>query len=321
MNNYHVDSGKFFRYVSRGIQKEMDGFLVIQLTLNFALGIERLLKGILFDVNPTFILVEPGFKHSMQSLYSSKIIEDSKNSGELSANPNADVITFRNSLLRVQHISKVCYDQKNLLFSISNARDIIVHSELVNLDVNKQREILQRDFYPFLKLISSEISIKRGHYFDGSHIKLSKISGALQTDLVQKINLLLETHFDIWNERKGIAGHIEDKKNVTKEILATLNKEAIECPSCRNEAVIYLKPIEEYNPFEKRSIIIGYEVKKLKCQYCKLDISDSSILDHLGIRDKKVERNQKCARCNKELEQDNASGLCPSCDEHYGMES
>lgn len=321
MNNYHHDSGKFFKYVSIGIQKELDDFQVIQLTLNFALGVERLLKGILYDVNPTFILIEPGFRHSIQSLYSHKIIEESKSSGELAANPNNDVITYRNSLLRAQHISKACFDHKNLLFSISNARDIIVHHELKNLDITKLREILQRDFYPFLKSVSSDLGIKQGHYFDGSHIKLARLSSSLQTDLEKKIKLLLETHIGTWNVLKNRGGFIEDKNSVTEEILTTSHKEATDCPACNNKAVIYLNPIEEFNPFEKKSIIIGYEVKKLKCQYCKLEIKDSSILDHLEIRDRKIEAHEECARCSKVLGVDNATGLCSECDEYYGTEN
>ena len=82
-----------------------------------------------------------------------------------------------------------------------------------------------------------------------------------------------------------------------------------------------LKPIEEFNPFEKRSVIIGYEVKKLKCQYCKLDVSDSSILDYLEIRDRKIEAPELCSRCNVELDKDNSTGLCSTCDEFYGTEN
>lgn len=290
MNNYHLDSGKFFKLVSIGIKNELNDFQVIQLTLNFALGLERLMKGILYDVNPTFVLIEPGFKHSMQSLYPEKIIEESRNSGELAANPNNDVITYRNSLLRVQHISKACFDHKNLLFSISHARDVIAHHELKNLEIQKLKETLQRDYYPFLKSVSLEIGIAQGHYFDGSHIKLARLSSSLQTDLEQKIKLLLETHLETWNvlKNRDNGGYINDKNNVTYEILNTPYKEEAICPACNNKAVIYLKPVEEYNRFENKNIIIGYEVKKLKCQYCKLEISDSSILDYLEIRDRRV---------------------------------
>lgn len=321
MNKYLFDSGKFFKFVSRSIQREIDDFQVIQLTLNFSLGIERTLKGILYDINPTYILIEPDFKHSLQNLYPDRIIEESKTSKELATNPNKDVITYRNSLIRAQHISKVCYDNKNLLFSISNARDIIVHHELDNLEIDMLRDVIQRDFYPFLKLLSKELKIKESHFFDGSHIKLARISSSLQTDLKRKVSLLLETHLGTWKILEGRSGYVEDKESVTAEILGTPYKESTICPACENEAVIYLKPIEEFNPYEKKEIIIGYEVKKLKCRFCKLEIKDSSILDHLGIRDYKIERQDECARCGRKLDSDNATGMCSECDEYYGTEN
>ncbi len=328
MNNYLFDSGKFFRFVARGIQDNIDDFDTIQLSLNFALGLERLLKGLLYDVNPTYILIEPGFKHSLPLLYAEKIIPETVSSNELAENPNEDVITFRNSLLRAQHISKACFDNKNLLFNISNARDIIVHHELERLEIPKLKEILLRDFYPFLKSISDETSLKQGHFFDGSHIKLSRISSTHQTDLENKLKLLLDTHLGIWKTMKnrggkqdGKSGYVLDKISVTREVLNTPYKEATNCPACSNDAVIYLKPVFEFNRFEKKDILIGHEVKKLKCQYCKLEIQDAAILDHLGIRDKRIEIKKECARCANPLGSDNATGLCEDCDEYYGTEN
>jgi len=321
MNNYIKDSTMFFKHVAKSIDVNLTEFQVIQLSLNFALGLERLLKGILFDINPVYILIEPDFKHSLKCLYSHKIIEESKNSKELASNPNEDVITFRNSLLRVQHVSKVCNENKNLLFNISNARDIIVHHELKGLNIDTLKEILLRDFYTFLDEISKELGIKRNEFIAGSNIKLSRISSTLQTDLDKKVKMILETHQETFKSLKGNGGYLKDKENVTEEILNTPNKEGIKCPSCSNKAVVYLNPIKEYNPFEKDEITIGYEVMKLKCQFCKLSITDSILLDYFDIRDKKIHTVDKCARCDKRLSPDNATGLCNECDEYYGTEN
>lgn len=320
MNIYHQDSFGFFKLVSRGIQKRIDDFEVIQLTLNFALGLERLLKGLLYDINPTYILIEPGFKHSLKCLYSDIIIEELKESKELSSNPNEDVITFRNSLLRSQHISKVCYQNKNLLFNISNARDIIVHHELRKLNVNELKETLQRDFYPFLKEVSKETGITQKCFFDGVHIKLSRLSSSLQTDLKIKVEMLIDVHTEMWKNLKGNKGFPKKMKKLTEQILDNPNKECTICPSCKNDSILYLSPIYEFNPFEGMRVLIGYEVLKLKCQFCKLEISEPQILDYFGIRDRKVTQKEKCSRCYKELESDNSTGMCVSCNEYYGTE-
>ena len=96
----------------------MTGFEIINLTMCFALAIERLLKGILFDVNPLYILMEPDFKNSCKVLYSRKLIPEKVDSNELAKNTNEDVITYRNSLIMAQHFSSTISNNKALLFHI-----------------------------------------------------------------------------------------------------------------------------------------------------------------------------------------------------------
>ena len=310
MNNYLSDSGIFFKEVSRRIQDTIPDNEIIQLSFNLALGCERLLKGILFDINPTYILIEPDFKHSLKTLYSTKIISEASASRELASKPNSDVISFSNSLLKSQLVSKSVHNHKNVLFVISNSRDIIAHCELNLLDKEKMREILQRDFYTMLKSFATELNIKQSHFFDGSHIKLSRISGLRQTDLALKMELLLDEHRGKWQSLKGNPGFVQDKNQVTFLIYESGNKEKIECPSCENEALIYLKPIKEYDFSKFEEQVIGYQVKKLKCQYCKLEINDPAMLDNLGITDRKIHTNKNCEFCGQDME---TGSICETC--------
>ena len=48
MNNYIGDSGIFFKDISKNINKDIPGFEIINLTMNFATGMEKFLKGILY---------------------------------------------------------------------------------------------------------------------------------------------------------------------------------------------------------------------------------------------------------------------------------
>jgi len=310
MNNYLSDSGIFFKEVSRRIQETIPDNEIIQLSFNLALGCERLLKGILYDINPTYVLIEPDFKHSLKVLYPSKIISEALATKELANKPNSDVISFSNSLLKSQLVSKSVHNHKNVLFVISNSRDIIAHCELNQLDKEKMREILQRDFYTMLKSFAIELNIKQSHFFDGSHIKLSRISGSKQTDLNAKMELLIDEHRGKWNSLKGNVGYVEDKKQVTFFAYESGNKEKIDCPSCENEALIYLKPINEYDFTKLEEEVIGYQVKKLKCQYCKLEVSDPAMLDNLGITDRKIHTNKNCTRCGQLI---NTGDICPMC--------
>ena len=64
MNSYFTDSHVLFKDLAKKISNnEVNTDMeAIQSTLLFALGIEKLLKGMLFDLNPLFILENAEFK-------------------------------------------------------------------------------------------------------------------------------------------------------------------------------------------------------------------------------------------------------------------
>lgn len=321
MNDYIHDSGLYFKDISKRINNNIADFEIINLTMNLAIGLEKFLKGLLFDINPTYILIEPVFKNSVQILYKEVLLKGKDISTDLTKNPNGDVITFRNSVLRTQCVSKTTYENKNILFMLSDARDIIAHCKLKHLDLAKYKQLLLRDFYPLLKAYSIETNIKRGHFFSGSHIRLVNISSKLQETLESEISLLLDAHLEKWKSLKGIAQFVEQKDKITYEISETPNKEIVICPACENESVLYLKPIYEFNPSNGEEILIGNEIKKLKCQYCKLEIVDSKKLDYLDIKGPKINPLSTCSRCGEILDTDNATGFCEKCENYYGTEN
>ncbi|WP_291150036.1 hypothetical protein [Flavobacterium sp. UBA7680] len=310
MNNYLNDSFIFFKEVSRRIETNIPDTEIIQLAFNLALGCERLLKGILYEINPTYILIEPDFKHSLRTLYPNKILSTISESKQLENKPNSDVISFNNSLLRAQIISESTSSHKNILFAISKARDVIAHCELNQLNKQSIKEIIQRDFYTMLVSFSKELAIDKKHFFDGKHIKLSKISASLQTDLDKKLLLLLEIHQEIWKSSSGNENFILQKEKTTQILLQSSHKDKTECPSCKNIAIIYLKPIIEFNQLRLIEETIGHEIRMLKCEFCKLEINESSILDKLGIRNRKLHRNSECLYCGQILKDDE---ICTSC--------
>lgn len=308
MNNYLSDSGIFFQQVSNGIQDTISDNEIIQLSFNLALGFERLLKGILYDINPTYILINPDFQNSLKILYPDKIISENSTSQKLEAdekkivlNPKGDVITFKTSIAYSAIISKSVHNHKNVLYVISKSRDIIAHCELNLLNKENMRDILQRDFYTTLKSFAKELKIDDSHFFDKNQEKLFQISQLKQTDLTKKINLLLEVHKDKWNSLKGNPDYFNDRTTVTSNIYTFRNKEEIICPSCGNKALISKKSIEEFNFSTLEEEIIGYQIKKLKCYYCELEITDAAILDELKITDIKTHSTQNVTAMEKNM--------------------
>jgi hypothetical protein len=283
MNRYFRDASIFLAESARRVDDSMQHEAIIQSTLNLALGMERILKGILYDINPTYVLIDPVFKNSVQVLYENRILDACKGSTDLAANVNSDVITFRNSLLRVQIVSSVTYNNKSFLFNLSNARDIIAHNNLSLLEMPKLQLMLQRDFYPLMVQYSGELNIGCSRLLRNNDVNLAKVSEKYQESIEDKLAIKLDLHLRKWQSLSGNAGYAEEKDAVTAEILAHDYKFPVECPACHNTAVLYTKPEFQYNPYEKANIIVGLFIAKLQCRYCKLVIKDYKEIDFLGL--------------------------------------
>lgn len=289
MNIYLRDAGFFIRESSRLISDSIEKPQAIQAIFNLALGIERVLKGILYNVNPVYVLMDPTFNNSLQALYKGKLINNTDGHTELNKNTNTDVITFKNSLLRAQAVSETTFNNKNLLFTIANARDIIAHNDLNLLEIDKLIKLLKRDYYQLISNYCFELNISRGKYFDGYQIKLSELSSKYSEDMGQKLELKYVAHRERWHMLQLTTGFKEMADKITEEILTSPGKSPIECPACSNTAVVYSKFIKEFNPFENKEIVVGSKVAELRCRYCKLDIKDYKELDYLKLDNQTME--------------------------------
>ena len=287
MNEYTKDAINILKYTSRLISAgQQDNFALINQTLMFALGVERLLKGILYDINPLYILLGADFKNSAAVEYSQKIIPEMSKGDDVAQVPNQDVITFRLSLLRAQHFSKCAHKHKGFLFFLNEARDIIAHNRLSFLDLQRLKERIGRDFISILSDFESELNLTKHAFFDGQETKLRTIAISYQENVSGKLELKFQIHKEKWQMAKNISGYIQNKSSVTAEILQLENKVKTPCPACDNDAVLYLKSLKEYNPFEGREVQTGFEIKKLKCQYCKIEIVDYEEIDFLKLYDR-----------------------------------
>ena len=69
MNDHKRDSNTFFKKAAMVIQEDMDDTAVVDAIVWVGVGIERLLKGILYDINPVYIYRSPVFKDTAKLLY------------------------------------------------------------------------------------------------------------------------------------------------------------------------------------------------------------------------------------------------------------
>lgn len=155
MNNYLKDAQLFLKKASLIISKDIGEQQIIDATLFFALGIERLLKSILWDINPIYVLKEQQFKNTAPVLYKEKLLPNNLSNKEFSINPDSDVLTYRISLLRAKEFSTTTAKHFNTLFALSNYRDIIVHRPLNELDIDK----LKKEYFWKILLASLKITL------------------------------------------------------------------------------------------------------------------------------------------------------------------
>ena len=77
-NSYYLESFEIFKKLSKDIVD--DNFSISwekkNATLWLAIGLEKLLKGILYSINPLYILKNPEFKNSIQVFYSDKVFNN-----------------------------------------------------------------------------------------------------------------------------------------------------------------------------------------------------------------------------------------------------
>jgi len=141
-NDYFRDSAYFLRSAADKIRENMNKEDVVSGALFFSLGIERILKGILYDLNPIYIYKSPDFKNSVCILYKERLLPNFKKNRDISKKPNEDVLGFRSALSRAMSISKIAAERASLLFALSNIRDIVATIYYQNSTSKKPRRCL-----------------------------------------------------------------------------------------------------------------------------------------------------------------------------------
>lgn len=282
-NSYYLESFEIFKKLSKDIVD--DNFSISwekkNATLWLAIGLEKLLKGILYSINPLYILKNPEFKNSIQVFYSDKVF----NNFELSKQKDEDVIAMQAAILMCIPISQSVSEHKNVLMKIKNARDIIAHHDSSSLDLDEMIITLKRDFYPFLDSLSKEFDLGgQTNFFNNLHSKLAKISSSLQENAIKALQLKITAAKSNWvTLEKTKTFNILKPKSSTLKILEKDFAFPVECPSCSNQAVVFATPIMEFDYSKKELIEVGLNVKELKCEFCSLEINDSRELDELKI--------------------------------------
>lgn len=283
-SDYLADAQKLIRLSSFHISASMTPEETIQGALLFSLGVEKLLKYLLAEINPIFILKIADFKHSAPSLYSDKIVSTGK---EIDTKPDSDVITFRISLGRSKVFSKVAHKHSQLLFTLAHWRDVIAHRPTSELDLSKVELMLKKDAIPLIREFSEELQISLSDFFGAEELRLSGLSQLLtnREKFETEMNQMLTSHKAIWEHRSTNAEFTSRANDLTSTLLkhsgVDFLYEEIPCPACSNLCVVRIEP--DYDYADGESYLSGVYAAQLHCYYCGLNMDTYEALDFIDV--------------------------------------
>jgi len=292
MDNEYLRDG--CRFLKKAVGSICDGIgpeTLPDVVLGAALGLERLLKAVLFDLNPVYVFNKQDFKNTAPILHSAHLTTVAEGSKEIAKKPDADVLSFRAALVRAVTVSQVIADHKNFLHAVSGQRDIVAHCLLSQLNDSVCHNILERDLFPFLCDFATQMDVARDDLFGSHETRFHRLSIENQEDVEARVNSRLEfyakecariTSKPDYNKRKiGRQTSVyADRIDASGE--AQIAK-VICCPACGNKAVVSL--CVEFDFADGGGYPSNAFVDELRCFYCGLHIELYDEIDFLNLDD------------------------------------
>lgn len=288
-NKFYQHSYRHFQNVTDAIINDRfdNDYRVENVIVSFAIGIERLLKGLLFDINPIFICPINDEKITFAKITNLWIYENQAINKKIE-NVNQDTIALKEAIYRASIFSNTVNKYKEMLSELKNARDIIMHHDYGMMNKPKIINLIKRDFYPFLKNFIDEHGLKNGlnNFFKNKQPNLISISQTLQDDIKNKISLEIERARNIWQARKNNNSFNTKKINQQTEATGRLNDNIfiVKCPCCNNQSLLYTIPtkfmrLNTDNTYSEE--IVDRTKQRLECEFCDLKL-DNEMLQQLN---------------------------------------
>lgn len=285
-SEFLADAKKLILMSCRDISAQMTELEVIHATTFFSLGVERLLKFVLAEINPVFVLTSGDFKNAAPCLYKHKFVNGDQH-GVTASKPDTDVVSFRVAMQRALIFSTGVKENSQLLFSLANYRDILAHRPLSELDTVKANRLLAKDGYKLLNDICSERSLSVQELFGADHDRLRDLSRKMQSeeDFSKAMTDRIEQHKALWLARALQPEFIKQANDITKSLLTSSGHDfsyvPFTCPACAQEAVARIEPDYDYDPAEKTSYVTGVFVDNINCYFCGLKLQDYEELNYV----------------------------------------
>jgi hypothetical protein len=281
MNDYFKDSLIFFQKAASIIDESNDFNQMVESTLHFALGVERILKGILWDINNLYVFIDPSFSNSAPILYHEKIFK--KKNQEIKSTPSADVITYKLSLLRARAFSRVTRQFSGLLFALSEYRDIIAHRPLSELNSDKLKKLLFHDFIFVVREFSEELQIPLTDFIGNTDYDLRYLAEMFGFDVNYRMKEKIEFFKEEWGIIKNDPEQMKALKPVIDKYSGIWYMESIKCPACENNAFMSIET--EYERIDGEAVATRLFPTGMQCRFCGFKATDYEEIDYLRLSD------------------------------------
>lgn len=283
MNPYKRDAIDILRKTSRHLVNKLDRVDGYTTILMCAVGFEKLLKGLLLDINPIYIYKNQEFKNTALVVYSSRIKTNTEQCNELAKKPNNDVLSFRSSLWRAIIFYDSLQNHKQFLYWLAGERDIIAHKNCSQLNLKQIISTILSNYHDTILDICTESGIDNKSIFaEHSDELLNLASKAKNTERIQKAaQELISTHNKIWEDKNLsqreldlIKGRINFARTIPHPDSFWLEHE---CPACGNTGMIKVGSEQDEDNF------FSFGVDGFYCLYCDIAIEDYDLIKYFDF--------------------------------------
>ena len=284
-NEYLKDAARLINLSATHIGLDASYRNVIPAMTLFSFGIERLLKYILINVNPTFALKNGDFRHAAPVLYREKFVTSEIND-QVQKKPDSEVVSFRVAMQRALLFSRSVQENKQLMYALAQYRDTLAHRPTTEIDLEKAAALLNRDGFPLVDSICQELDVSIEKFFGENTNRLSVLSSEIRhrQEFSKYIEGLLSDHGAVWERRKENKAFIEQASDLTQSLIsssgATFTYEDFVCPACGQEAVARIEPDYDYDDFDG-PLLTGVFVDNIRCYFCGLYLEDYQELNYV----------------------------------------
>jgi len=253
-------------------------------TFFFALGMERVCKGLLFDINPSFILETSKFAEIVTALYPDKIIDAS--APEISNSKAPNYSKFKDLISRSAHFYQACAKNKDILNNLREYRNTLAHRPLrlfVHAEVHKW---LIGVYYPVVSSILEEAKIEYVQALGSRAQLLENLSrnAKHEEEVARRVAATLSTFRSKWeklnNQKYMQLSNAKTNIDLTQSRSTHDNSyDQYSCPACRNPAVLEVEP--DFDFADGVGFLSGVYPLELRCHYCGLTVNDYEDLSYL----------------------------------------